>query len=389
MFVWGRRAAVAYVTRVNRGLRLLPLPRRATAPGGARARAGLRGPLLALRDGSARRARVHGAAQPRAARPRGWARCRRGAAAGLESAGGYGGDFATVLSSLRRAEPCRRRGLDRRHRGDPADASRAGPRRPSAVRLRGDRPARAAGAAPIGAYGASLRARARFGVRDRRLQPSTRWTSIDGWLRERGVEAPVEFVPFGVDVEAFRPTRQLRRRRCRLGRSGSPPRLLAAARRRPANARHKLPRRDDSRARSRARRPSAEQRVGRDRPAVRRDAPPARARPRRRASCARQQLLGRDDVLLQAMALAKPVVVTRTSAIATGYALEDGRERAARRTRGRCLVRPRVGGGGRDHELARALGSRARATVERELSWEQYVGRIEALLRASVGPGAR
>ena len=32
---------------------------------------------------------------------------------------------------------------------------------------------------------------------------------IDGWLRERGVEAPVEFVPFGVDVDAFRPRRPL------------------------------------------------------------------------------------------------------------------------------------------------------------------------------------
>ena len=33
---------------------------------------------------------------------------------------------------------------------------------------------------------------------------------------------------------------------------------------------------------------------------------------------------GATTVLLQAMALAKPVVVTRTAAIATGYGLEDG-----------------------------------------------------------------
>ena len=28
---------------------------------------------------------------------------------------------------------------------------------------------------------------------------------IRGWLHERDVDAPVEFVPFGVDVDAFRP----------------------------------------------------------------------------------------------------------------------------------------------------------------------------------------
>jgi len=42
-----------------------------------------------------------------------------------------------------------------------------------------------------------------------------------------------------------------------------------------------------------------------------------------------------------------------------------------------------------DHDLARALGAHARATVERALTWEHYVGRIEALIRASAGPGAR
>ena len=68
----------------------------------------------------------------------------------------------------------------------------------------------------------------------------------------------------------------------------------------------------------------ASQCVGRDRPGVRRDA--------RRLERGRVVALpvrdnsysGATTVLLQAMALAKPVVVTRTSAIATGYELEDG-----------------------------------------------------------------
>ena len=98
---------------------------------------------------------------------------------------------------------------------------------------------------------------------------------------------------------------------------------------------------------------------------------------------------GATTVLLQAMALAKPVVVTRTSAIATGYGLEDGENvrlvaPGDGASFGRVLVEVV-----RDHDLARALGAHARATVERALTWEHYVGRIEALIRASVGPGSR
>ena len=98
---------------------------------------------------------------------------------------------------------------------------------------------------------------------------------------------------------------------------------------------------------------------------------------------------GATTVLLQAMALAKPVVVTQTAAIATGYALEDGENvrlvaPGDGASFGRVLVEV-IG----DHDLARALGAHARATVERALTWEHYVGRIEALIRASAGPGAR
>lgn len=90
---------------------------------------------------------------------------------------------------------------------------------------------------------------------------------------------------------------------------------------------------------------------------------------------------GATTVLLQAMALAKPVVVTRTRAIATGYGLSDGDN---------CrLVDPGDSAGFgralmsvlRDEWHARSVGARARRTVEDGLTWDRYVDRIEATLR--------
>jgi glycosyltransferase involved in cell wall biosynthesis len=93
---------------------------------------------------------------------------------------------------------------------------------------------------------------------------------------------------------------------------------------------------------------------------------------------------GATTVLLQAMALEKPVVVTRTSAIATGYGLVDGEnvrlvtpgdEESFARALDVVL---------RDEFHARALGASARATVERQLSWERYVDRLDVILRDAV-----
>jgi glycosyltransferase involved in cell wall biosynthesis len=96
---------------------------------------------------------------------------------------------------------------------------------------------------------------------------------------------------------------------------------------------------------------------------------------------------GATTVLLQAMALEKPVVVTRTSAIATGYELVDGEnvrlvepgdEAGFERALATVLA---------DEWHARALGASARATVERSLTWDRYVERMEQLLRdAAAGP---
>ena len=92
---------------------------------------------------------------------------------------------------------------------------------------------------------------------------------------------------------------------------------------------------------------------------------------------------GATTVLLQAMALGKPVVVTRTRAISRGYGLADGEN---------CrLVEPddpdaferAVDEVLEDESHARSLGARARETVESGLTWDRYVERIEAIVAAS------
>jgi glycosyltransferase involved in cell wall biosynthesis len=89
---------------------------------------------------------------------------------------------------------------------------------------------------------------------------------------------------------------------------------------------------------------------------------------------------GATTTLLQAMAAAKPVVVSRTAAIAEGYGLEDGvnvrlvppGDEAAFADALRELLA--------DADAAAALGRRARETVERELGWDRYVDRLADVL---------
>ena len=86
---------------------------------------------------------------------------------------------------------------------------------------------------------------------------------------------------------------------------------------------------------------------------------------------------GATTVLLQAMALAKPVVVSRTDAIAAGYGLEDGVN---------CrLVKPADAQAFEQALLetladAGALGAHARETVERGFSWERYTSALWDIL---------
>ena len=296
----------------------------------------------------------------------------------LEAAGGYGGDFATVLSSL---GPLNRSDvvlstvdtvgiplmlLARAHVvrspfvyvaiGLPERLVRLGSRRMEGIY------ARALGAAStIVAYS------------------EHEADAVRRWLRDRGVDAAVEFVPFGVDVEAFRPT-------------DAPPTvdvvsvgadphrdfelLLELARTMPATSFLLVT--TVERARALDDRPSNV--------AIETDLPFDAMRDRlERARVVAlpvrdNSYSGATTVLLQAMALAKPVVVTRTAAIAAGYGLVD-------RENVRFAAPGDTAGFGRsladvlrDEGDARALALRARATVEAGLGWERYVGRLSCLV---------
>jgi glycosyltransferase involved in cell wall biosynthesis len=89
---------------------------------------------------------------------------------------------------------------------------------------------------------------------------------------------------------------------------------------------------------------------------------------------------GATTTLLQAMAMAKPVVVSRTDAIADGYELEDGVNCRLVRPGDtdafeRVLLETLTGA-----DAGAALGIRARETVERSLSWERYTNALWELL---------
>jgi glycosyltransferase involved in cell wall biosynthesis len=101
---------------------------------------------------------------------------------------------------------------------------------------------------------------------------------------------------------------------------------------------------------------------------------------------------GATTVLLQAMALGKPVVVSRTAAIASGYELEDGVncrlvEPGDVDAFERAILETLTGA-----DAALALGTRARQTVERSFSWERYTDALWQVLsgvRPSPSEGSR
>jgi glycosyltransferase involved in cell wall biosynthesis len=92
---------------------------------------------------------------------------------------------------------------------------------------------------------------------------------------------------------------------------------------------------------------------------------------------------GATTVLLQAMATGKPVVVSRTAAIARGYHLEDasnvvlvppGEPVAFQKALASLLA---------DDARREAIGARARETVEQHLTWSRYTDAISGLLSAA------
>jgi glycosyltransferase involved in cell wall biosynthesis len=207
--------------------------------------------------------------------------------------------------------------------------------------------------------------------------------ALRAWLGDGA--PPVHFVPFGVDTEAFRPTPDALLDTDIVSVGADPRRdyelLVGLARRRPEWSFGLVASRENNSALSAV-------------PAnvrVETDLPFGAAVDRLRA--ARVVVLpvrdnsysGATTVLLQAMASGKPVVVTRTAAIAEGYHLEDGLNcrlvdpgapEALERAASELLD---------DEERAAAIGARARETVERHLTWQRYTDTMRELLIDAAG----
>jgi glycosyltransferase involved in cell wall biosynthesis len=301
---------------------------------------------------------------------------------GLYGMGGYGGDFASVLTSLRLANAAdavlstvdtvgiplvllNRAGLVRR----PVVYTSIGlPER--LVQLRGKRMRRLyqtafRGAAAILAYS----------------EHEVQW--LRDWLGPGG--PPVVFLPFAVDVKTFRPE---------AGRTpgtdvvsvGADPRrdfelLVEVASRHPELSFRIVASAD--RARTLPALPAnvdLEIDLSLDQAHARLSDARVVALPVRENSYS-----GATTVLLQAMALGKPVVVSRTAAIASGYELEDGVncrlvEPGDVAAFEGAILETLTGA-----DAAIALGTRARQTVERNFSWERYTDALWQVL-SSVTP---
>jgi glycosyltransferase involved in cell wall biosynthesis len=318
-------------------------------------------------------------------RPAGWAR-----AAGttvkwlLERAGGYGGDFASTLASLRRA-----------NRADVVLSTvdtvgiplmlqkRAGMLQPPLVyvavglperlaRLRSERVRRLyasalASCSSVVAYS------------EREVESLQEWVECQG-----GGTAPIEFVPFGVDTESFRPGGG--RSSDEVVSAGADPHrdfplLVHVATRMPETSFRIVTTSEHLRAL-----PGLPANV-----TVETDLPFDEMRDRVARACVvalpvkENSYSGATTVLLQAMALAKSVVVTRTQAIATGYGLVDGENCRLVAPGDEAAFEGALASLLADEGRARALGDRARATVESTLTWERYVDQIEEILAVAAG----
>lgn len=298
---------------------------------------------------------------------------------GVYRAGGFGGEFATVLSSRRRANAADVIFATVDSVATPAAlAKRAGllqkpivygsvglPERLS--RLRGESTARFFA-------GALYRVDSIIAYSEREAE------LLREWFAARGGTPRVVFVPFGVDTEFFEPA----------GDAASGPDVVSIG----ADPHRDFPLLLDVAARN----PRLSVRIV----ASRHSAPPAAALPanveveldvpfarvRERLAQAKVVALpveanaysGATTVLLQALAMGKAVVVSRTEAIASGYGLVDG---------GNCrLVEPgdteafeaALRGLLEDEGARAALGLRARETAVQSLSWQRYADSIWSLL---------
>ena len=212
------------------------------------------------------------------------------------------------------------------------------------------------------------------------------WSEVEwlrGWLGEDG--PPVEFVPFGVDTDAFAPAPEAVPEFDVVS-VGSDPRrdyslLLALAERRPEWSFRIVASREHASVLART-----PQNVS-----VELDLPFELAQARLVEGrvvvlpVRENSYSGATTVLLQAMARARPVVVSRTAAIARGYHLADGRNCRLVPPGALAALEHAVSDLLSDAESAAAVGARARETAERELGWDRYVGAIRELLLSACG----
>jgi glycosyltransferase involved in cell wall biosynthesis len=345
---------------------------------------------LSAETGAAERYRLYGIDQlvsrglevrhnlERAGRPPLWARATDAAVNRmLYGIGGYGGDFASILASLRLANSADvvlstvdtvgiplvligRAGLIRR----PVVYTSIGlPER--LVLLRGRRVLRF--------YRTALRAAATILAYS---EHEADW--LRDWLGPGG--PPVVFLPFAVDVQAFRPD-PTHTPTTDVVSVGADPRrdfeLLAEVASRHPELSFRIVA-SAERARTLASLPTnieLEIDLSLDDARARLEDARVVALPVRENSYS-----GATTVLLQAMALGKPVVVSRTAAIASGYELEDGVncrlvEPGDAAALERAILETLTGA-----DAAAALGTRARQIVERSFSWERYTDTLWEVL---------
>lgn len=292
----------------------------------------------------------------------------------LRLTGGYGGDFASAIASLRTANEADVVFATQDTLGIPLIMlKRVGLLRPPLVYAAIGLPERL-----VELRGRSMR-RLYAGALRRAATIVTYADSEAEWLRAwLAPDAPaVLFLPFGVDVKAFSPDSR-RVEEFDVVSVGADPRrdfdLLSTVAARNSELRFRIVATKDH-ARSLGT-PSAnvtlETDLSLEQVRDRLAAAHVVALPVRRNSYS-----GATTVLLQAMAMAKPVVVSRTDAISKGYALKDGVN---------CrLVEP---GDASAFERAlletlansSSLGCRARETVERDFSWKRYTDSLWEIL---------
>ncbi len=308
----------------------------------------------------------------------------------LERAGGYGGDFATVLASLREREPRGRRPLDGGHGRDSAACSstRAGRVRPPLVyiaiglperlaRLRSERMRRL--------YARALAASAR----GRRVQRARGGRASRAGMARYGESTRVEFVPFGVDEHAVRAVRRASRPSTS-SRSGP---IRTATSSSSSRLRRAMPSRSfrlvttADRARTLATLPpnldveadipfDAMRRPARG-GARRRACPFSRTATRARRPCSSRRWRSRSPSSSRAR---------RRSRAATGSSTATTAGSSSRATR-RASSAP-LADVLRDEWHARvARCARASAPSRTSLTWERYVDRIEAALRDAARRG--